>query len=636
MNKFRRIASAALKPQPLSRGTAIGAGERLAAATTLTSSLEYLTQRHQTRSGGLNDWSIVKDAYADSTPLTRRLLDAVSGKRTTTALHVARAMVSAGMLLPGNSRWRGVGSVFLGGSTALLYPRHRYGTDGSDQVSILVQTAMGIARVSTHPQTKDAALWYVALQANLSYLVSGWVKLLGPDWRDATALGGVLRTKTYGHEPSFKLTQRSPRGARFVTYGVLALECLFPIAYLGKGALVRPIITCAAAFHTANGFVMGLGRFVSSFVAMHPAIAYTAVPRSHSTVADRDDRALAVALGTVGATAVAAGLVALQRRLHAGEGWPTSRRTTTRCGNVLQYEVMSDGEHNEPVLVFCHGLGTTSEHFAWITEAIARHSSYGIVTYARAGYAGSMRRSTDAYQLSESVEDLLDLIDSVIATDRKVVLVGHSLGGELCRRAAELLGTRVQGVVYLDTSHPAELTRSAQQSESARHLRESITAMTWSLRLGAGLLMSHPDWFESLPQGYRSRAFAQYCTPNTWATARREWAAMEREFRAFSGDLPSIAADALVISAEQTVSRDPEQLLMHRELAQAHEGAGRQAELIQVEDADHQGLIVEARHGLRVASRIIGFLDATVVGKNGSGSPTPADRSTESFGGRAV
>lgn len=616
MNLSRRIALAVFKPRPLSRGSAIAIGERLAAVTTLTSSLEYLAQRHQTRRGGLNDWSVIKDVHADSTPLTRRLLDAVSGERTTTALHVAQAMVSAAMLLPGSSRWRGVGSVFLGGSTALLYPRHRYGTDGSDQVSTLVQAATGIARLSRHPQTKDAALWYVALQANLSYLVSGWIKLLGPDWRDATALGGVLRTKTYGHEPSFKLTQRFPRGARFVTYGVLALECLFPIAYLGKGVFARPAIACAAGFHIANGFVMGLGRFVSSFIAMHPAVAYTAVPRSHPAVADRDDRALVVALGAVGGTAVVAGAVAVQRRLHAREGWPTSQRTTTRCGNILQYEVMSAGEWNEPILVFCHGLGTTSEYFSWITETIARQSGYGIVTYARAGYAGSIRKSTAPYRLNESVDDLLDLIDSVIAPDRKVVLVGHSLGGELCRRAAELLGTRVQGVIYLDPAHPAELTRSAQQSASARQLRETITMMTWSLRLGAGLLLSRPDWFESLPQGYRSRAFAQYCTPSTWAAAQREWTATEQEFRTFTGDLPSIATDALVISAEQTTSRDPEHLLMHRDLARAHESAGRRSELILVEGADHQGLIVNARHGLQVASLIIGFLDAASTGRH--------------------
>ncbi|MYV89971.1 thioesterase, partial [Streptomyces sp. SID1034] len=167
-----KIASVALGPVPVSRDRALGLSERLAAVTTLTSSLEYLAQRKEIRQGGLNDWNIVKDVQAESTPLVRRLLDAVSGRRTTTALHVSRATVAAGMLLPGNSRLRGAGSLFLGASSALLYPRHRYGTDGSDQVAILVQSATGAARLARAPQAKDALLWYVALQANLSYLVS--------------------------------------------------------------------------------------------------------------------------------------------------------------------------------------------------------------------------------------------------------------------------------------------------------------------------------------------------------------------------------------------------------------------------------------------------------------------------------
>lgn len=634
MHLSRRIAAAVFKPRPVTRDWALAAGERLAAATTLTSSLEYLTQRHQIRRGGLNDWTIIKDIQAASTPLTRRLLGAVSGERTTVALHAARVAVSAGMLLPGSNRWRGAGSLFLGTSTALLYPRHRYGTDGSDQVSVLVQTATGLARLSGHPQTQDAALWYVALQSNLSYLVSGWVKLMGSQWRDASALGGVMRTRTYGHEPSFRLTQKYPRTARFVAHGVLALECLFPVAYLGKGALARPVIACAAAFHTTNGFAMGLGRFVTSFIAMHPAVAYTAVPRTHPAVSDRDDRALAVALAAAGAAAAAAGVVAVQRRLRAAEGWPTSRRMTTRHGNELQYEVMANGEGDKPVLVFCHGLGTTSEHFSWISETIARRSGYGVVTYARAGYAGSIRRSTAPYRLSESVDDLVDLVDFVVASDRKVVLVGHSLGGELCRRAAGHLDARLHGVVYLDSSHPAELNRSEQQGESARLLRESLTVIIWSLRLGTGALMSRPDWLECLPESYQSRTFAQYCTPGTWAAARREWTAVEQEFRAFTGDLRRIDAHALVISAQQTTDRDPEQLLMHRELAQAHGCPGRRAELTVVEDADHEGLIVRARHGLQVASRVIGFLDATITGERSCDALASPSRSTEALEGR--
>jgi pimeloyl-ACP methyl ester carboxylesterase len=597
--------------------------ERLAAVTTLTSSLEYLTQRHQIREGGLNDWGIVKDVQAGSTPLVRRLLDAVSGPRTTVALHAARAAVAAGMLLPGNSRARGAGSLFLGATSALLYPRHRYGTDGSDQVAILVQTATGAARLVPSPAAKDALLWYVALQANLSYLISGWVKLLGEPWRDASALGGVLRTRTYGHEGMFRWTRNHPKAARVLTHGVLSLECLFPLAYAAGGRLARPFIGSAVAFHLANGYFMGLGRFVTAFTAMHPMVAYTSTPRSHPAVAGRDDRALGAALVLLaGATAVAAG-TAVQRRLRATEGWHSSRTLTTRHDNRLQYELLSDGDGDAPVLVFAAGMVSTSEHYAWITERLAKDTEFGVLTYARAGYAGSRRGTRARYGLAESADDLVDLVRGAVAPHRKVILVGHSLGGEIARRAAARLGEdRLEGVVYLDSSHPDELNRSKQQSETAVRLRGSLLQMTWFLRLGTGVLMSRPEWIEWLPLAYRKKAFAQYADARMWVAGRREWDAVEVEFRAFSGALAPIeGVHGLVLSAQQTVDRDPDQLLMHKELADAHRGPGTRTEMVVVEGAGHDTILTRSTYAHQVADRIVDFFTEPADGADGSDGP---------------
>lgn len=46
-----RVASAVFSPMPVGRDRALGLSERLAAATSLTSSLEYLTQRHEMGKG---------------------------------------------------------------------------------------------------------------------------------------------------------------------------------------------------------------------------------------------------------------------------------------------------------------------------------------------------------------------------------------------------------------------------------------------------------------------------------------------------------------------------------------------------------------------------------------------------------
>ncbi|WP_438484216.1 alpha/beta fold hydrolase [Streptomyces sp. S186] len=613
MSLLRKIAVDVFKPWPVSRETAIGVGERLAAATTLTSSLEYLTQRRQLKKGGLNDWDITKDYYRASSPVTRKLLDLLSSEQVTTAVHVAEAVISAGLLLPGKSRWRGAGSLFLSTTTTLLYPRHRYGTDGSDQVTMLVQMAAGAARLSNTSQVKDAALWYMALQSNLSYVVAGWFKLVGKPWRDGSALGDVLRTKTYGNQTAFRLTRKYPRASRALAHGVLAFECLFPVAYLAGGRLARPVISSAVAFHVANGFAMGLGRFATSFPAMHPAVLYTAAPTSHPKISGRDDRAAVLAGTTLLVTAAASAVVAVQRRMRVRQPRPGARTVTTRHGNVLRYELLSEGDQDKSILIFCNGLGTPSEYFAWITEYMTKETGYGVLTYDRPGYCGSNRHSKAPFKLDEAVDDLHDLVDEAVPTGRRIVLVGHSLGGEIARRAAHRLQDRIHSVVYLDSSHPAELSRSPQQDKTARDARESMTVMIWSLRAGAGLVMIPAKGVASLPPAYRSPAFAQYADTRAWTAARREWNAVLAEFRTFSGDLPPIETPALVVSAQQTVDRDPEQLVMHHEIAQAHRGEQRLVESTVIERAAHETLLTNAEYAVPLASRIAGFLEAAAT-----------------------
>ncbi|MFI1169131.1 alpha/beta fold hydrolase [Streptomyces sp. NPDC020801] len=582
----------------------MGLSERLAAATSLTSSLEHLVQRRTMDKGGMADWDITKDSLTGSSPLVRRLINGVSGPRTTSVLHVGRVAVSAGMLLPGDSRWRGAGSLFLGVSSALLGPRHHYGGEGSDQVATLVQIATGTARLAPSPAAKDALLWYAALQANLAYAVSGWVKLLGRPWRDASALGGVMRTRTYGHEGMFRWTQEHPQAAKLLTHGVLALECLFPLAYLQNGRLTRPVIASAAAFHLANGYFMGLGRFVTAFPSMHPLVAYTSAPRTHPAVAGRDDRAASAAFALLAGGVAAAVGTAVQRRLRATEGWHTSRTLTSRHKNQLQYEVYSHGDDEQPVVVLASGLLSTSEHYAWITQRLCHETTYGVIAYARTGYAGSRRRAVTPFRLSESVDDLIDLVNGAVAPHRKVILIGHSIGGELARRAAQHLGDRIHGIVYLDSSHPDQFNRAG--NAAAQALAGHFTAMSRALRLGTGILLNRPAWVGQLPQAYQKKVFAQYADSRMWEAARREWKAVQDDFRSFPGQLGRVAGvPGLVISAQRTVDRSPEQLLMHRELAEAHVGAPTQC--VVIEGATHESLLINNRYAHQVTDRVISF-----------------------------
>lgn len=387
---------------------------------------------------------------------------------------------------------------------------------------------------------------------------------------------------------------------------MLALECLFPLAYLKDGKLTRPVLASAAAFHLANGYFMGLGRFATAFPAMHPLVAYTSAPRTHPAVAGRDDRALPAALTVLAGATAAAAVTAVQRRIRTTEGWRTSRVLTTRHGNRLQYEEMSVGDAGRPVFVLAAGLLSTSEHYAWISERLSYETTYGVIAYARAGYAGSRRGATTAYRLSESVDDLVDLVNGAVAPHRKVILVGHSIGGELARRAVHHLGDRVHGVVYLDSSHPDQFNRSAQQRVSGAGLGGTFASMSRALRLGTGALLTRPWWIKELPAAYHDKVFAQYADARMWYAARREWKALQEDFKAYPGRLDPIeGVPGLVISAQRTVDRDPEQLLMHRELAEAHRRAP--SETVVIEGAGHDTLLINSRLANQVTDRVLAF-----------------------------
>lgn len=624
MKMLKKISSSLFSPIPISRDRAIGVSERLAALSSLSSSLEYLHQHRNLGPGGLNDWEIMKQTPESRVPAIQKLTNAVSGRRTTLALHATRVACSLGMLMPGNGKWRAAGNLYLGATTTLLQARHRYGTDGSDQVATQVQAVTGLARLSSSPQVKDALMWYLALQANMSYAASGWTKLAGTKWRDGSALPGVMRTRTYGFERAYRLTRRYPRSSKVLQHGVLAMECLFPVVYLAGGRLTRPMIGAAGSFHVANAFVMGLGRFMTAFPAMHPMVAYTTAPRTFPAVAGRDDRMVKTALALLAGGVAGAAVLATQRRARAVAGWPMSRTVTTRSGNVLQYDTGGRDIPGRPVLVFNHGLASTSEHFAWMVERLAFDSGQPVVTYSRAGYGPSRRVKDAPYSLQESVDDLEDLIRQALPEDRKVVLVGHSLGADLNRRAAERLGDRLAGVVYLDPTHPGQLVRSGKQKKGSELFTDSLKEMARWTKLGCGALMARPRWVDDLPYPYREKVFSLYTDSRLWTAAEREWEVVRREFETFDGELDPVPAPGLVIAAQVTVDIDPEQLLMYHDIARSHQAAGRYGDVTVVERAGHDSILTDARHARTAADLMAAFVEQHCMPPAAADAAAPA------------
>jgi pimeloyl-ACP methyl ester carboxylesterase len=582
--------------------------ERLAAVTHLVASLEYLVRDRDRRWGGFNNWAVSRRNFPVRFRLVGGVLDALAGRRLTVAMHLTRIAAALSFVAPAGRRRRLAADAVLAGTTLSLYPRHHYGTDGSDQVAFLVQTAATAARAGQRrPRVVDACLWYVALQSVLSYAVSGWVKLASPTWRSGTALVAITRTLTYGDRAAWELLHRHPRMSRVLGVVVLTMECSFPAVFLARGRFAPLIAATATVFHLGNARIMGLGRFVWSFVSMHPAVLYASGPQALGTRTggnvERRDDTFPLICGLLVSTSLAVGLIAqYRRRPLVARAQNDRQELETTAGNVLSFRLAGPPQAAGPVIILESGLLSTIEHWEWVVRGLTGRS---VATYERAGYGCSTYARGGEFRLAMAVRDLVELIDHV-APDRSVVLVGHSLGGWLALLAASERADRVQAVVLLDSSHPAELQRSSRQAQGEEALSSSVALMPVSLRLGLGLLVKRPEWVDRMPESVRPRALAQFRDPRIWTAGRREWRTTLEEFRAFDGRMPDGQVPRLVVTAGYTALRDEVQLELHEELAAEAPGSERHT----IEGADHDSMLTEARFAAEVVQRITEFVDA--------------------------
>lgn len=135
--------------------------------------------------------------------------------------------------------------------------------------------------------------------------------------------------------------------------------------------------------------------------------------------------------------------------------WPFA--AVSDDGTPISYEVCGKGE---PALVFVHGWSCDARY--WRAQVPYFEKKYKVVTVDLAGH-GHSGSGRDRYTMKAFGEDVAAVVKATDA--RKVVLIGHSMGGIVIAEAARLMPDRVLGLIGVDTLQNIEYPLTREELE---------------------------------------------------------------------------------------------------------------------------------------------------------------------------
>jgi len=243
---------------------------------------------------------------------------------------------------------------------------------------------------------------------------------------------------------------------------------------------------------------------------------------------------MAVLVMVLAGAACRAAPIAESARYPAGTG--LQARYVTVDGTRIRYVEQGTG----PNVVLIHGLGASI--YAWrdVIGPVAA-AGFHVVAFDNRGFGGSDKPKS-GYSASAYASLLVDLLDSLHLTD--VVLVGHSMGGEIAALATLRAPQQVRALVLVDAAglgtHMPLLTRLARAPLVGR----TIAGLRGRSGTEATLRSTFGD-----PSRMTPAEVDQYYAPVAEPDFSRTMAGVAREFdfEALKGRLDSISVPTLVL-----------------------------------------------------------------------------------------
>jgi pimeloyl-ACP methyl ester carboxylesterase len=138
-------------------------------------------------------------------------------------------------------------------------------------------------------------------------------------------------------------------------------------------------------------------------------------------------------------------------------GCGTSKLPTIRSSDGVQIAYHTVGE-GDPALVFVHGWSCDKSY--WKEQIPFFSEKYRVVTIDLAGHGDSGEDRTD-WSIPAFGQDVASVIKALNL--KRVILIGHSMGGPTIIEAAKLVPKRVIGLIGVDTFSNFELRYTNEQ-----------------------------------------------------------------------------------------------------------------------------------------------------------------------------
>ena len=242
------------------------------------------------------------------------------------------------------------------------------------------------------------------------------------------------------------------------------------------------------------------------------------------------------------------------------------------------------------------GLTMMSSCWGWLAPELTKLGT--VIAYDRAGLGWSDERDglRDAKQNAEESKELL----RVLAPSGKLILVGHSMGAFFNRALRKQQPEIAPAVIWLDPTHPEQLTRSRRMQTfffflEFAHLLAARGLPTITLRMVPHL--------EGLPE--RDFQAVKHFLKNS-----RHLKTTAREARAWKLSADYIRETNLGVTPLLVISAQKNALRRWGEYQKELSGLSSNSRHVTFTDMSHLSMLAQREHALRVAQEIGAFVNA--------------------------